>query len=161
MDAVEAILAEAVVDIDRPVALALAGKATTVHSIGPDESVHRAITRMSEHGIGCLVVLDQRQHLTGIISERDYCRKVILMGRNSHGTRVRDIMTADVVTLASSGTLRQAMELMTERRVRHLPIADDGSVTGVLSIGDVMKCVLGQQRQAIRDLRTQLSNNAA
>ncbi|MFM2125128.1 MAG: hypothetical protein RL328_1579 [Acidobacteriota bacterium] len=158
---VEAILAEAVTDMEQPVIAALAGKAAAVHSIGPDESVHRAITRMSEEGVGCLVVLDQRQQLAGIIAERDYCRKVILMGRNSHGTRVREIMTTAVITIGPSASLRQAMELMTEQHVRHLPVVQDRTVVGVLSIGDVMKAVLGSQLQTIHDLRTQLNGYTA
>ena len=161
MPSVEAILSEAVLDADQSVHAAVAEKGSVVHSIGPDESVHRAITRMSEEGIGCLVVLNGQRQLAGIVSERDYCRKVILMGRNSHGTRVRDIMTASVVTIDVTSTLRNAMELMTERRVRHLPVLDGSDVVAVLSIGDVVKRVLGQQIQTIQDLRTQLHGQAS
>jgi CBS domain-containing protein len=160
MTTVEAILTEAVIDIDQPVRTALLEKEATVHTIAPDHSVHSAITRMSEAAIGCLIVVDQNQRLLGIISERDYCRKVILMGRNSHGTRVRDIMTTAVITIGPHASLRDAMELMTEQRVRHMPVIEDGSIIGVLSIGDVVKRVLGEQRDTIRSLRDQLSAHA-
>lgn len=161
MTTVEAILTEAVIDIDQPVRAALLEKEATVHTIAPDQSVHSAITRMSEAGIGCLIVVDQNQKLLGIISERDYCRKVILMGRNSHGTRVRDIMTTSVITIGPHASLRDAMELMTEQRVRHMPVIEDGALVGVLSIGDVVKRVLGEQRDTIRSLRDRLAGHAA
>lgn len=161
MTTVESILTEAAIDIGQPVRAALEQKGAKVHTITPEQSVHSAITRMSEEGIGCLVVLDHQQNLTGIISERDYCRKVILMGRNSHGTRVGDIMTTAVVTIGPSATLRQAMELMTEQHIRHMPVVEDRTVIGVLSIGDVVKWVIGEQRQTIRDLRDQLAWQAA
>jgi signal-transduction protein with cAMP-binding, CBS, and nucleotidyltransferase domain len=157
MTTVETILTEAVIDIDQSVRSALELKSAAVHTITPDQSVHSAITRMSEEGIGCLVVVDQHNNLAGIISERDYCRKVILMGRNSHGTRVREVMTAAVITIGPSASLREAMELMTEQRLRHLPVVEDRSIVGLLSIGDVVKWVLGEQRQTIRDLRDQLA----
>ncbi len=154
---VTTILSEAVIDINQPVRLALEEKGSTVHSITGDQSVHRAISMMSEHRIGCLVVLDNNQKLAGIISERDYCRKVILMARNSNGTRVREIMTAPVSTVTPDKTLRETMELMTDKRIRHMPVVDGDNVVGLLSIGDVVKWVLGEQRQTIRALRTRLS----
>ena len=157
MTAVEAILTEAVIDIDQPVCAALEGKGHAVHTITPDESVHRAITRMSEESIGCLVVVNQQGQLMGLISERDYCRKVILMGRNSHGTRVRDIMVTSVITVGLDASLRDVMQMMTEQCLRHVPVVHQGAIVGLLSMGDVMKWVVGEQRQTIRELRSQLS----
>ena len=150
---VKTILREAVVDIDQPVRAALLEKGSAVHSITKQESVHRAISMMSEQHIGCLLVLDQDKKLAGIISERDYCRKVILMGRSSHGTRVSEIMTNLVTTVGPDQSLREAMALMTDQRIRHMPVVEDGAVVGLLSIGDVVKWVLDQQRQTIRELR--------
>jgi CBS domain-containing protein len=154
---VNTILKEAVVDIDQPVQAALLEKGPAVHSITKNESVHRAISMMAEQHIGCLIVLDQERKLTGIISERDYCRKVILMGRSSHGTRVSEIMTSSVTTVSPDQSLREAMALMTDQRIRHIPVVEDGAVVGLLSVGDVVKWVLAQQRQTIRDLRGRIA----
>jgi CBS domain-containing protein len=119
--------------------------------------VHQAITIMSEKRVGCLVVFGKEQKLAGIISERDYCRKVILMGRNSRGTRVREIMTEAVISVSPDHSLRATMELMTDQRIRHMPVVEDDKVVGLISIGDVVKWVLGEQRQTIRDLRDQIA----
>src|SRR5689334_17491189 len=135
---VTTLLNEAAVDIDQSVRFVLEEKGPEVLSITSDQSVHRAIGLMSEHHIGCLVVLDAEQKLIGIISERDYCRKVILQARNSHGTRVREIMTAPVATVSRQDSLREVMALMTERRIRHVPVVEDGAVVGILSIGDLV-----------------------
>ncbi len=156
---VTTILSEAVIDINQPVRLALLEKGDLVHSITGDQSVQRAISLMSEHRIGCLVVLDQHHKLAGIISERDYCRKVFLMGRNSSGTRVREIMTNPVTTVSPDQSLRETMEIMTEQRIRHMPVVENGEVVGLLSIGDVVKWVLGEQRQTILELRGQLATH--
>jgi len=154
---VTTILREAVVDIDQPVRAALLEKGSTIYSITKQQTVQKAITLMSEHRIGCLVVLDAEEKLAGIISERDYCRKVILMGRSSHGTRVSEIMTESVITVSPDQSLRETMEIMTNNRIRHIPVLEDGNIVGLLSIGDVVKWVLAEQRQTIRELRDQLS----
>jgi CBS domain-containing protein len=157
---VQTILREAVIDIDQPVRSALLEKGWAVHSITGEQSVHQAITIMSEQHVGCLVVFDRDQKLAGIISERDYCRKVILMGRSSRGTRVREIMTEAVVTVGPGQSLRTAMEIMTDQRIRHLPVVEDDELVGLISIGDVVKWVLGEQRQTIRDLRDQIATQS-
>jgi len=157
---VQTILRETVIDIDQPVRAALLEKGSTIHSITGEQSVHQAISIMSERRVGCLVVFDKDQKLAGIISERDYCRKVILMGRNSRGTRVREIMTDVVITVSPDQTLRTTMELMTDQRIRHMPVVEDDVVVGLISIGDVVKWVLGEQRQTIRDLRDQIAMHA-
>ena len=156
---VQTILTETVIDIDQPVRTALYEKGPVVHSITGEQSVHQAITIMSEKRVGCLVVLDKDRKRAGIISERDYCRKVILMGRNSRGTRVREIMTDAVITVGPDQSLRTTMELMTDQRIRHMPVVEEGAVVGLISIGDVVKWVLGEQRQTIRDLRDQIATH--
>jgi CBS domain-containing protein len=156
---VTTLLNEAVIDIDQPVRVALEQKGPEVLSITSDQSVHRAISLMSEHHVGCLVVLDAQRKLIGIISERDYCRKVILMARNSNGTRVREIMTTPVTTVHPLQSMRETMRLMTENRIRHVPVVDGDTVVGLLSIGDLVKWVCGEQRQTIRSLRDQLASH--
>jgi len=151
------LLTEAAVDLDLPVSAALLQKGPEVFSITAEQSVHRAISLMSEHEIGCLVVLNQQQKLVGLISERDYCRKVILMGRNSHGTQVASIMLRPVTTIQADCSLREAMGIMTEQRIRHMPVMDGDTVVGILSIGDVVKWALDGQSTMIRDLRDQLA----
>jgi len=151
------LLTEAAVDLDLPVSAALLQKGPVVFSITGEQSVHRAISLMSEHEIGCLVVLNQQQKLVGLISERDYCRKVILMGRNSHGTQVASIMLRPVTTIQADCSLREAMGIMTEQRIRHMPVMDGDTVVGILSIGDVVKWALDGQSTMIRDLRDQLA----
>lgn len=149
-------LTEAVIDFDQPVRAALLEKGDTIHSITGDQSVYRAISLMSEQHIGCLVVLDKQQKLAGILSERDYCRKVILMARNSNGTRVSEIMTSTVITVTPDQTVREVMELMTDRRIRHVPVVEGETVVGLLSIGDLVKWMVGEQRETILELRGQL-----
>lgn len=121
-----------------------------------DQSVYRAISLMSEQHIGCLVVLHKQQKLAGILSERDYCRKVILMARNSNGTRVSEIMTSTVITFTPDQTVREVMELMTDRRIRHVPVVEGDTVVGLLPIGDLVKWMVGEQRETILELRGQL-----
>lgn len=134
----------------------LDAKGRDVMSIRPDESVLDAIKLMSVKGIGALLVLEQDQ-LVGIVTERDYARKVILKGRSSDTTRVSEIMTSDVVTTSSSQTVEQCMNTVTERRIRHLPVVDDGKVTGIISIGDLVKAIIADQRQAIEQLEHYIS----
>ena len=129
----------------------LDAKGRDVVSIAPDASVLDAIKKMAEHGIGALLVMDGNT-LSGILTERDYARKVILLGRYSDDTPVRDIMTADVKTVSSDNNVRHCMDLMTDKRVRHLPVVDDGSVSGVISIGDLVKAIIEEQQQEIEQL---------
>jgi CBS domain-containing protein len=129
----------------------LARKPRALHAIGPDEPVLEAIRLMAEHGIGALLVL-RDDALAGILSERDYARKVVLLGRSSSETPVWQIMTAPVITVAPQDTLDHCMRLMTERRFRHLPVVADGRVLGMLSIGDLVKAVIDDQRRTIEQL---------
>jgi CBS domain-containing protein len=126
-------------------------KGGQIFSVTPSDSVLRAIELMATRHVGALLVLSQGA-LVGIISERDYARKVILKNRSSHDTPVSDIMTASPVTVAPQDTIRHCMEVMTEGRFRHLPVMDSGHVVGMLSIGDLVKAVIEDQSQKIEQL---------
>ncbi|MBM3479785.1 MAG: CBS domain-containing protein [Alphaproteobacteria bacterium] len=130
----------------------LSDKGHQVFSVSPDASVYDAIANMAMHGIGALAVMHEGK-LVGIVSERDYARKVILRDRGSRTTLVREIMTPDVVTIDPEKTVEHAMKLMTAHRIRHLPVLDQGQVAGMLSIGDLVKAVIGQQRFEIEQLQ--------
>jgi CBS domain-containing protein len=131
----------------------LEGKGRAIHSVEPQAPVLDAIRLMAEHGVGALLVM-KGAALEGIVSERDYARKVILRGRSSADTPVRDIMSAPVLTVSLDDTVQRCMQLMTERRVRHLPVVDGGRVIGVVSIGDLVKAVIAEQQQQIEQLES-------
>ena len=126
-------------------------KGRAVFSIAPGAAVLEAIRMMAERHVGALLVME-RDSLSGIVSERDYARKVILMGRSSADTPVRDIMSAPVITVQPEATVQTCMQIMTERRVRHLPVVDSGRVVGMVSIGDLVKAVMAEQQQKIEQL---------
>jgi len=126
-------------------------KGGQIFSVAPTDSVLRAIEIMATRHVGALLVMNQ-DSLLGIISERDYARKVILKNRSSHDTPVGDIMTANPVTVAADATVHHCMETMTEGRFRHLPVVDKGRVVGMLSIGDLVKAVIEDQSQKIEQL---------
>lgn len=129
----------------------LARKPRILHAIGPDEPVLEAIRLMAEHGIGAVLVL-RDDAIAGIVSERDYARKVVLRGRASNATPVGEIMSSPVVTVSPQDDLDHCMRLMTERRIRHLPVTDGARVVGMLSIGDLVKAVIDDQRRTIEQL---------
>lgn len=135
----------------------LDAKGRDVTSIGPDQSVLDAIMKMAEKGIGALMVLDGGT-LAGIVTERDYARKVILKGRSSSDTQVRDIMTAKVATAVSDDTVRNCMNTMTEMRIRHLPVVDNGEISGMISIGDLVKAIISDQQEEIEQLEHYISS---
>ena len=129
----------------------LAFKPKSVWTIGPDEPVLEAIQVMADKHIGALPVVREKE-LVGIVSERDYARKVILLGRSSSDTPVWQIMTADVITVSPDDAVHRCMEIMTEKRIRHLPVVDKGELIGIISIGDLVKAVIEEQQQTITQL---------
>ena len=135
----------------------LDAKGRDVESITSDESVLDAIMQMAEKGIGALVVVDDGS-LAGIVTERDYARKVILKGRSSQDTPVSDIMTADIVTTTSDESVQSCMNKMTERRIRHLPVVDNGEICGMISIGDLVKAIIADQQEEIEQLENYISS---
>jgi len=126
-------------------------KGRAVWSIRPEEPVLRAIQLMAEKGVGALPVLNGEE-LVGIVSERDYARKVILQGHSSSDTQVREIMYSPVTTVTENETVHLCMELVTDRRIRHLPVVEHGKVIGIVSIGDLVKAVIEEQQQTIDQL---------
>jgi CBS domain-containing protein len=135
----------------------LEDKGGAIHAIEPDKPVLEAIRLMADKYIGALLVMKGSQ-LLGIVSERDYARKVILKGRSSAETPVREIMSASVLTVAPGDSVNHCMKLMTDRRVRHLPVVDAGRVLGVVSIGDLVKAVIEEQAQELEHLLRYISS---
>ena len=123
-------------------------KGTTIRSIDPNETVYEAIRQMAEHGIGALLVVENDQPI-GLLSERDYSRKVILRGLRSRETTVRTIMSAPLLTISPDASVQQGLSLMTEKYIRHLPVVDGSGVVGLVSIGDLVKAVIEDQQSLI------------
>ena len=128
-------------------------KPRAIYSVGPEEPVLAAIKKMAEHHVGALLVMTGDK-LAGIVSERDYARKVVLLGRSSTETRVDAIMTARVVTVTAKQDAHDCMRLMTDMRIRHLPVVAQDRVIGVLSIGDLVRAVIEEQERTIADLES-------
>ena len=135
----------------------LESKTPEVYAIGPDQQVLEAIKLMAEKRIGALLVI-QGGRLVGIVSERDYARKVVLQGRASSDTPVRDIMSSDVVRVGLSDTTAHCMQLVTDKRIRHLPVVDGEAVLGVISIGDLVKAVIEDQQVEIDQLQRYIAS---
>jgi CBS domain-containing protein len=131
-------------------------KGRDIISVKPETSVLDAIRLMAEKGIGSLVVMED-QELLGIMSERDYARKVIIKGRSSESTTVSEIMTANVFTTSSSETVTDCMGVMTEKKIRHLPVVEDNVVIGMISIGDLVKAIIADQQEEIEQLEHYIS----
>jgi CBS domain-containing protein len=139
------------------VAAILKAKGRDVWSIGPDATVYEAIAQMAEKRAGSLVVLSEAQ-LAGIVTERDYARKVILQGKSSKLTPVRDIMSSPVITVTPAHTVEECACIMTQKRVRHLPVLDGGRVSGLVSIGDLVVSILSMQAHTIDQLESYITN---
>ena len=131
-------------------------KGRNIISIKPEDSVLDAIRLMAEKGIGSLVVMED-QELLGIMSERDYARKVIIKGRSSESTAVSEIMTVNVFTTSSSETVNDCMSVMTEKKIRHLPVVEDNAVIGMISIGDLVEAIIADQQEEIEQLEHYIS----
>jgi CBS domain-containing protein len=136
----------------RSVAEILRTKANAhIYSVGPDDTVLAAVQLMAEKGVGALVVMAGGR-LVGIVSERDYARKVALLERSAFGAKVSEIMTAEVITVGPRHTTQQCMQLMTDRHLRHLPVVAEGELIGLLSIGDLVKQTIADQASLIQQL---------
>ncbi|GGN06895.1 inosine-5-monophosphate dehydrogenase [Thermus composti] len=133
-------------------------KGGAVYAVSPQATVLEALKRMAEHDVGALLVMEG-DRLSGIFSERDYARKLVLLGRFSKDTRVEEVMTREVITIAPETSLAEAMRLMTEKRVRHLPVVEGEQVVGVISIGDVVKAIITEQEMVIEELSRYISEN--
>lgn len=136
----------------------LSRKGREVYAILPEATVLEALKGLARHDIGALLVMKGDQ-LLGIFSERDYARKLVLLGRFSKDTRVEEVMTRQVVTVAPETELSEAMRLMTEHRVRHLPVVEGGKVVGVISIGDAVKAIIAEQEVLIEELSRYVTEN--
>ena len=136
----------------RTVRQLLDGKPSGVHTVNTEDPVRTAIQLMADHFVGALPVLSAGR-LVGIVSERDYARKVVLMGRNSSETTVATIMSSPVIHVDPQNSVSDCMVLMTEKRIRHLPVVENDQLVGVISIGDCVKAVIDEQRHEIDDLR--------
>lgn len=134
----------------------LDSKGREVWSVDPDDSVLNILELMAEKRVGATIVLDG-DRLAGIVSERDYARKVALAGRTSRDAKARDIMTADVVSVTPEHSIEECMQLMTDHRLRHLPVMEDGHVTGVVSIGDLVKAIIEDQEFTINQLQSYIT----
>ena len=129
-------------------------KGRSVFSIPEDASVYDAVALMAEKNVGALTVTSSSSNLAGIISERDYTRKIILKDRSSKSTRVSEIMTADVIFAREDTPLQKCMTLMTGKKIRHLPIVSDGEPSGMITLGDIMKTIIQQQELTIEELES-------
>ena len=131
-------------------------KGPEVWSIGPDASVYEGIQMMADKGVGALIVMEDGRPV-GIISERDYARKVVLKDRSSRETRIAEIMTTGMVYARSDQSVEEGLSLMTEKRIRHLPIMHGDQLAGIVSIGDLVKAIIAEQQQLISQLEQYIS----
>ena len=129
----------------------LDAKGHAIWSVSPDDMVYDAVAEMAEKGCGALLVMEGDE-LKGIISERDYARQVVLEDRSSKETKVSEIMTCDVITAEPGRSVEECLTLMTDKRIRHLPIMSDGRLVGMVSIGDLVKSIIAEQRYLIQQL---------
>ncbi|MFY7652668.1 MAG: CBS domain-containing protein [Chitinophagaceae bacterium] len=131
-------------------------KGFSVYSVNSETTVYEALQIMSEKNIGALLVIDDEQ-LSGIMSERDYARKIILKGKTSQDTLVKEIMTANPISVTPKDSLENCMELMSQKHIRHLPVTNDNEILGMISIGDVVKSIIHQQQETIDYLQSYIA----
>ena len=143
-------------DVSGTIDKILRQKSGQIWSIPPDATVYDAIALMAEKNVGALLVMENEQ-LIGIVSERDYSRKVMLRGKTSRNSTVREIMTTELTTAHPRETVEECLRFMTDKRIRHLPVIEDGSLRGVISIGDLVKEVISSQKATLDQLRDYIS----
>ncbi|TVQ37660.1 MAG: CBS domain-containing protein [Spirochaetaceae bacterium] len=137
----------------------LSHKGTDVVSVSPDSTVYEALSVMNANNIGAVLVIDNDGEIAGILSERDYARKVILMGKASKDTLVSEIMTRQVAYIAPNNSVEEAMAIMSQRRCRHLPVLDNGTLCGIISIGDVVRAVIQDKDIRISQLERYITSS--
>ena len=130
----------------------LDSKGRDVHKIDSNATVFNALEELAKYDIGALVVVDKREKVVGIFSERDYARKVTLMGKSSKETNVKEMMTTTVYFVKPENYLRECLELMTKKRTRHLPVMENKKLIGIVSIGDIVNNIISEQKTKIKDL---------
>lgn len=141
----------------KPVQELLKNRDSTIFQVSPSITVFEALRLLADHGVGAMIVLDQGK-LVGVVSERDYTRKVALQGKNSKEITVADIMTRDVVTVTPATGTRACMTLMSQKKIRHLPVVEGSTVLGLISIRDIMNDIIAGQEQTISELTNYISS---
>jgi len=124
-----------------------------IWTISKDQSVRQALVIMSEKNIGAIIIVDNKDFPIGIFSERDYARKIILKGKSSKDTLLEEVMTKELITITRNHKIEQCIEIMTEKRIRHLPILENNKIVGIISIGDVLKIIIKDQKELINHLQ--------
>ena len=141
----------------KPVSELLKDRSSTIYQVSPSVSVFEALQLLADYGVGALTVMENGK-LVGVVSERDYTRKVALQGKNSKETKVADIMTRDVITVTPSTEASACMVLMSQKKIRHLPVLDGTQVVGLISIRDLMDDIIAEQQQTISQLTNYISS---
>jgi len=135
-------------------------KGNNVYTISIDETVYEGLVTMSKKDVGALLVIDSDDKLAGIFSERDYARKIVLLGKASKETRIGDMMSKEITVVQPSNTIQECLHIMTQKKVRHLPVVDDKSLLGIVSIGDAVNRVISDQEATIHDLEDYIYGRA-